>query len=149
MFRLINTCSKTSASCFTPSICRRRVQSDCTLSLLYMFCFQARCFLDRCRAERGRALVHCEHGVNTSAAVCVAYLLLHRRFRLLEAVHFLKVQRRVILNNEAFVRQLVRYAKERGFLEDDETAVRVKREYKMDKTWQKAYTYDRPRALKY
>jgi len=60
--------------------------------------------------------VHCALGINRSAAVCVAYLMVERRLALLDATRLIKDRRRIVLANKAFQRQLVRFARTRGLL---------------------------------
>lgn len=77
---------------------------------------RARGFIEKARETGGRALVHCELGVNRSAALCVAYLMDLEQMSLLRAVRQLQFDRPNILCNEGFRRQLVDFAKERNLL---------------------------------
>lgn len=52
-----------------------------------------------------RVLVHCAVGVSRSASVVLAYLMIHRRLGLLEAILRVK-ERRWIFPNRGFLRQL-------------------------------------------
>ena len=61
-------------------------------------------------------LVHCALGINRSAAVCVAYMMLERRLPLLAVTRLIKDRRRIVLANKAFQRQLVSFARARGLL---------------------------------
>jgi hypothetical protein len=69
-------------------------------------------FLERCEAERRTVLVHCVMGLNRSASVMAAFLMLSRQLPLLCAVQ--KVWdcrgRLPILTNGSFRRQLVQLA---------------------------------------
>ena len=67
-------------------------------------------FIDRARAQNGRALVYCVKGINRSAAVCVAYLMADQGMDLLDAVLCVSRTRGRILTNEGFRRQLVQFA---------------------------------------
>jgi hypothetical protein len=77
---------------------------------------RAKGFIDKAKDSGGRALVHCELGVNRSAALCVAYLMDLEQISLLRAVRQLQIDRPNILCNEGFRRQLVNFAMERNLL---------------------------------
>jgi len=78
---------------------------------------QARRFFDAAREAGGRALVHCELGVNRSAALAVAYLVDSERVTLTQAVRRVRIDRPNVLRNDGFRRQLVRFAAERRLLD--------------------------------
>lgn len=75
-------------------------------------------FMEQCEAASKGLLVHCVMGLNRSASLVVALLMLHRRVPLLEAVS--KVWecrgRSPILTNRSFRRQLVQLAHVTGNL---------------------------------
>jgi len=75
-------------------------------------------FMEQCEAASKGLLVHCVMGLNRSASLAVALLMLHRRVPLLEAVS--KVWecrgRSPILTNRSFRRQLVQLAHVTGNL---------------------------------
>ena len=73
-------------------------------------------FLDAAKRDGGTVLVHCALGINRSAAVCVAYMMLERRLPLLAVARIIKDRRRIVLANRAFQRQLVGFARARGLL---------------------------------
>jgi len=75
-------------------------------------------FLDAAKRHGGTVLVHCALGINRSAAVCVAYMMVDRRLPLLDVTRVIKDRRRVVLANRAFQRQLVGFARTRGLLGD-------------------------------
>lgn len=77
---------------------------------------RAKNFINRAQDSGGRALVHCELGVNRSATLCVAYLIDREQISLLRAVRQLQIDRPNILCNEGFRRQLIDFAKERNLL---------------------------------
>ena len=79
----------------------------------------ARLFIDRAMRLKGRVLVHCEMGVNRSAALCVAYLMEHRDLTLIQAIREVKIDRPVILTNTGFRKQLYQFADERRLLYPD------------------------------
>ena len=74
-------------------------------------------FLDKVKSVNGKALVHCNMGVNRSAAVVAAYLMVDLNSTLLNVVAYIKTKRLVILSNKGFRRQLVQFARARGFLD--------------------------------
>ena len=50
--------------------------------------------------------MHCHEGKNRSAALCVAYLMVEHRMRLVEAVEHVWRRRPIVLSNESFVKQV-------------------------------------------
>ena len=78
---------------------------------------EANAFINRAKRVGGKALVHCNLGVNRCGALCAAYLLIEERLPLLEVITFLKRKRAVVLCNKGFRRQLLRYAMARGLIE--------------------------------
>jgi protein-tyrosine phosphatase len=75
-------------------------------------------YLDKVKRTGGRALVHCALGINRSAAVCLAYLMVDQKMPLLEATRVLKNKRRILLSNKAFQRQLVMFARSKNLLDN-------------------------------
>jgi hypothetical protein len=67
-------------------------------------------FLDDCRLHHRKALVHCAAGINRSAALVVAYYMVSQNQKLADAVRFVFNRRPIILCNEGFIEQLVRFA---------------------------------------
>ncbi|XP_043095012.1 dual specificity protein phosphatase 18 [Puntigrus tetrazona] len=57
----------------------------------------------------GRVLLHCKAGVSRSAALCLAYLMKHRRLTLAEAHALLRSLRPIVRPNGGFWRQLIEY----------------------------------------
>jgi len=74
-------------------------------------------FLDRARASGGKAMVHCNLGVNRSGAVVAAYMMVNQRKTLLKVLSELKIKRSVVLCNTGFRSQLLKYARCRGLLD--------------------------------
>ena len=74
-------------------------------------------FLDHCKRQGGRALVHCNLGINRSGAICAAYLMLDEKVPLLRICELLKKKRSVVLGNKGFRRQLVKFARAHGLLD--------------------------------
>ncbi|CAE7369262.1 Dusp2 [Symbiodinium natans] len=68
-------------------------------------------FLNEQRAQRRPVLLHCFAGMNRSAALCAAYLLVNDRMDLLAVVKLISERRGWILSNDGFVQQLVQLAK--------------------------------------
>ncbi|ESN99934.1 hypothetical protein HELRODRAFT_83673, partial [Helobdella robusta] len=66
-------------------------------------------FLEQVKHGGGRALVHCNMGVNRSGAIIAAYIMASERRCLLEVIKYLKSKRSLILTNKGFRRQLIRY----------------------------------------
>ncbi len=75
-------------------------------------------FLDRVKRSGGVCLVHCALGINRSGVTVVAYLMIHSKWGLLKALQFVKKKRGVVLTNHGFQRQLIRFARQQGLLED-------------------------------
>ena len=78
---------------------------------------EAIAFLDKVKKNNGRALVHCNLGVNRSGAIVAAYLMAEQNRTLLEVINYLKLKRFVILCNRGFRRQLIAFARSRGLLD--------------------------------
>ena len=74
-------------------------------------------FLDRCKKLGGKALVHCNLGINRSGAICAAYMMVDQHIPLLEVISVLKSKRSVVICNKGFRRQLVRFARAKGLLD--------------------------------
>ena len=68
-------------------------------------------------ASGGRTLIHCFAGVNRSAALAIAVLMLRERRPLLDVARECFEARPFILSNETFRDQLVRLAIEHGLAE--------------------------------
>ena len=76
-------------------------------------------FIDDCKQNGGRVLVHCMAGMNRSATITVAYLLHHfEDMDLLQAVLYTVKRRCWILTNGGFRRQLIQYAHDIGKWKD-------------------------------
>uniref|UniRef100_A0A0G4HH36 protein-tyrosine-phosphatase n=1 Tax=Chromera velia CCMP2878 TaxID=1169474 RepID=A0A0G4HH36_9ALVE len=87
-----------------------------TYPLLNLHLEQTVTFLDRCRRENRRALVHCFAGINRSAALCAAYMVVREGMDLLRALHRIRRLRGPVLTNVNFRRQLVELAHSQGKL---------------------------------
>lgn len=64
-------------------------------------------FMDECRGEKRQVLVHCVAGINRSASLCIAYLVIREKMTLEEAIRHCFVARPIILTNSSFVMQLI------------------------------------------
>lgn len=71
-------------------------------------------FLQKCRSEKRKVLVHCMRGINRSASATVAFLCGGLDYRLHNAVDITSKSRGYVLSNESFLDQLVGvYGKEK------------------------------------
>ncbi len=75
-------------------------------------------YLDRVKRSGGACLVHCALGINRSGATVIAYLMIHSKYPLLKAIKVVKDKRGVVLSNHGFQRQLIRFARQQGLLDD-------------------------------
>ena len=90
---------------------------DSELAKVYTFFDRAHAFIDYARSQQGKVLIHCP-GVSRSGAIAISYLVRSGK-PLLEATQVLKQRRRCALANEAFMLQLVQYARTLGRLESN------------------------------
>ncbi|XP_012733532.3 dual specificity protein phosphatase 13 [Fundulus heteroclitus] len=84
------------------------------------FFYPAAEFIHLALLSGGRIFVHCAVGVSRSAALVLAYLMIHHRLSLLSSIHCVQ-QRRWIFPNRGFIRQLI----------DLEETLRVERQNKL------------------
>ena len=77
---------------------------------------QASAFIRTARDEGGRCLIHCQAGVNRSACLAVAELMLSERLPVVQAVARAKRARGVLLSNHSFQAQLVALARTNDLL---------------------------------
>jgi protein-tyrosine phosphatase len=79
--------------------------------------WRAKPFLDSVAARRGSVLIHCAFGMNRSASICVAWLMVRNRFTLAQAFQLVfRSRRKPIVMNFSFRKQLVALAQELGQL---------------------------------
>lgn len=72
-------------------------------------------FLKECHRKRSRVLVYCKRGVNRSATICVAYLVLYGGLTLIDAMRRVFMVKPNVFTNHAFVRKLYTYCVEHNF----------------------------------
>lgn len=82
---------------------------------------RAHAFIDYARARNSRVLICCP-GVSRSGAIAISYLVANGH-TLLQAVKDVKDCRRVALCNTNFMKQLIRYSRDRGMLDWDVDSV--------------------------
>lgn len=63
-------------------------------------------FINECRENNDRILVHCNAGVSRSATIVIAYLILKCDFNFNDAYALVKSKRHCIRPNDGFLRQL-------------------------------------------
>lgn len=64
-------------------------------------------FIDTCRREGRRCLVHCVMGLNRAPAACTSFLCQGLNYSLEESIDLVSRQRGVVLSNEGFLNSLV------------------------------------------
>ncbi len=77
-------------------------------------------FIEDARISGGKVFIHCLMGINRSGVITVAYCMVHKKMGPISAAKFVKKARRLILSNSGFQRQIVAFARERGFLHLDQ-----------------------------
>jgi len=75
--------------------------------------------IEDARKSGGRALIHCIMGVNRSGALAVAYTMLHQHCGPITAAVFVRQKRRMLLSNEDFQEQLIKFAQQHCLLHLD------------------------------
>lgn len=63
-------------------------------------------FIERCRLDGGKVLVHCNAGVSRSTSVVIGYLMNHQNFTFLQALGLVKNKRPCVQPNVGFINQL-------------------------------------------
>ncbi len=84
---------------------------------------EAFAFIDKAKRRGTNVLVHCNLGINRSGAVCAAYLMANQHMYLLEVIKLLKARRSVVLWNKGFRLQLIKFARNRGYLDPRQQSV--------------------------
>lgn len=91
-------------------------QDSPTFPILKVFWEDAFTFLTKAQQNGGTTLIHCQAGVNRSAALAVAFVMVTTRMSLLQAVRHVFQQRPFILTNEFFHKELVEFAAQHNLL---------------------------------
>ena len=73
-------------------------------------------FIEEARTSGGKVFIHCIAGMNRSGALTVAYCMEHLNMGPVEAAKLVKAIRPQILLNDEFRKQLIDFAKEKGFI---------------------------------
>ncbi len=76
-------------------------------------------YIQKAKDSGGKVLVHCRKGVNRSAAIAIAYLMIEHKKTIWDTVRMVKDLRGKILTNKNFRLQLILYAREMGFCNCD------------------------------
>uniref|UniRef100_A0A8D8H387 Dual specificity protein phosphatase 19 n=1 Tax=Culex pipiens TaxID=7175 RepID=A0A8D8H387_CULPI len=63
-------------------------------------------FIEGCRRDGGRVLVHCNAGVSRSTSVVIGYLMKHHDYSFLQALGLVKSKRPCVQPNVGFINQL-------------------------------------------
>lgn len=63
-------------------------------------------FIERCRLDGGKVLVHCNAGVSRSTSVVIGYLMIHQKITFLQALGLIKNKRHCVQPNVGFINQL-------------------------------------------
>jgi predicted protein tyrosine phosphatase len=68
-------------------------------------------FIDTCRRQGGKALIHCQQGVSRSTMLVIGYLMLHSNANYEECYQFVRSRRGVCRPNVGFMCQLLSWRK--------------------------------------
>jgi protein-tyrosine phosphatase len=75
-------------------------------------------FLDK-QSDDEIKFIHCVAGINRSATLATAYYIYKTGRPLIEAIHYMVALRPVILRNENFIKQLIVWAYDNGFVSNE------------------------------
>ena len=78
---------------------------------------RAKSFIDDAKLKSGKVLVHCAMGINRSALICAAYIIVDKQMNLIDVMKHLKTRRKIVLSNKGFRLQLIRFARQKGLLD--------------------------------
>ena len=73
-------------------------------------------FIEDARQSGGKIMIHCLMGINRSGVLAIAYIMVHKNIGPISAVQLARRSRSVLLTNDGFQRQIVRFAHQRGLL---------------------------------
>ena len=76
-------------------------------------------FIEDARKSGGKVLIHCVYGSNRSGALVVGYLMVQKKLGPISAAMYVKERRGVVLTNDKFQEQVVKFALGRNLLEID------------------------------
>jgi len=74
---------------------------------------EAKDFIEKCKEEKGKVLVHCYHGMNRSATVIIAYLMMSEHICLQDAKNRVNSVNRSAYPGEHNLDELVKFEEER------------------------------------
>ena len=66
-------------------------------------------YINKCKLEGGKLLVHCKFGISRSASFVIAYLIKYDKYTVDNALRFLQKKRNQINPNQGFMNQLYQY----------------------------------------
>ena len=92
-------------------------QNSLTADLLKSF-HTTNTFLETCREQDDRVLVHCQRGVSRSSTIILAYLMYHKKWTVLQAYEYLLTKRQQAIPNHVLLLQLIRFEHELGKVQD-------------------------------
>ena len=78
---------------------------------IYDYFEKANDYINKCKLEGGKLLVHCKFGISRSASFIIAYLIKYNNFTTDNALLFLQRKRNKIKPNQGFMNQLYQYEK--------------------------------------
>ena len=82
---------------------------DYELFELYDYFDESNEFINKCKSEGGKMLIHCKYGISRSASFIIAYLIKEMKYTTDYALKFISEKRKQIKPNEGFLEQLYKY----------------------------------------
>lgn len=80
-------------------------------------------FIEKARENNAKCLIHCMRGVNRSGVLATAHIMVKNNLGPITAAQIVYKKRGMLLTNPSFVSQLLFYAKENKYLDQDENHV--------------------------
>jgi len=68
-------------------------------------------FINKCKNEGGKILIHCKFGISRSSTLVIAFLVKYKKFTVDKALEFVREKRNIIYPNYGFMNQLYKYEK--------------------------------------
>ena len=68
-------------------------------------------FINKCKNEGGKLLVHCKFGISRSSTLVIAFLVKYQKFTVEKALEFVREKRNIVYPNYGFMNQLYKYEK--------------------------------------